>query len=375
MRLFFIVAVLSSASGLDVRILQREYEVVLGRNVTMECKFIPAQPVGSSLIITWSMEADKPTDSKIIIASYYKDVDRLDIKSSYQGRVKMTIDIPAGQSTLTISQVTMKENRLWQCRAQIPGDVEGKPSDTTELVVLAPPSVPVVKLQGQAEYWANINLTCMSEEGSPTPVYSWKTYNPKNIPRPFPIKTTEKNGVLSLFNISMETSGYFVCLSTNKMGSASYNFTLAVMPVIGSTLAIIGGVLAGVLVLAIVIYCCKKKRTKDKQNKGAPEVEYFDSPKKVVSVYQDDISEGKPEGSLVLPNEMRGEVDRDDRSVRTDRSAGFKERPDDIRDIHVAYFFVSILNTPAGEVVHSPCLILTLRHWEFFPVRTLRTKE
>lgn len=39
-----------------------------------------------------------------------------------------------------------------------------------------------------------------------------------------------EDGVLSLFNITKETSGFFICLSKNDIGSASCNFTLAVMP-------------------------------------------------------------------------------------------------------------------------------------------------
>ncbi|CAB1346483.1 unnamed protein product, partial [Coregonus sp. 'balchen'] len=92
------------------------------------------------------------------------------------------------------------------------------------------PSVPVVRVQGEAEYWTNIKLTCVSEEGSPTPTYGWKTYDVRNTPRAFPPRTTEKNGVLSLFNISVETSGFNICTATNQIRSASSNFTLIVMP-------------------------------------------------------------------------------------------------------------------------------------------------
>lgn len=38
------------------------------------------------------------------------------------------------------------------------------------------------------------------------------------------------DGALSLFNISREMSGFYICTSTNRIGSASCNITLAVMP-------------------------------------------------------------------------------------------------------------------------------------------------
>lgn len=37
-------------------------------------------------------------------------------------------------------------------------------------------------------------------------------------------------GILSLFNITKETSGYYTCTSSNKIRSASCNITLTVMP-------------------------------------------------------------------------------------------------------------------------------------------------
>ncbi|MED6235191.1 hypothetical protein ATANTOWER_019194, partial [Ataeniobius toweri] len=128
-----------------------------------------------------------------------------------------------------------------------------------------PPSTPVCTLQGNAEYFNDVTLTCKSEEGSPAPVYQWTSYSVENIPRQFPPKTTQKDGVLSLFNISRETSGFFICISENNIGSASCNFTLAVMPAsmnLGSTGIIIGAVAAGLLVLGILIFCCCKRKSK-----------------------------------------------------------------------------------------------------------------
>lgn len=41
---------------------------------------------------------------------------------------------------------------------------------------------------------------------------------------------SSENGVLSLYNITAETSGFFICTSTNEIKSATCNLTLAVMP-------------------------------------------------------------------------------------------------------------------------------------------------
>ncbi|KTF89635.1 hypothetical protein cypCar_00014077 [Cyprinus carpio] len=127
------------------------------------------------------------------------------------------------------------------------------------------PSQPSCKVVGTAEYGHNISITCVSEEGSPTPTYKWERYV-KNAPRAFPVKNTEKDGVLSLVSVSMETSGYYICLSTNKVRSAKCNMTLSVM-LSSMNLATIGivGCTAGVTVLIIglvIICCCRKQKQK-----------------------------------------------------------------------------------------------------------------
>uniref|UniRef100_A0A8C4ZEN6 Ig-like domain-containing protein n=1 Tax=Gadus morhua TaxID=8049 RepID=A0A8C4ZEN6_GADMO len=188
----------------------------------------------------------------------------IDIAPNFEGRAQMTVDLGSKQSTLQLDKVLMQDSRNFECSVTIQGDDEGKTAATTTLLVLVAPSRPVCGIQGTAEYWNNISLSCMSEEGSPSPTYKWKSYSVLNAPRPYPLRATEKDGVLALFNISKEDSGFFVCTTTNRVGHDSCNLTLSVLP-IGATAGIIGGVVAGLVVLAIVIYCCCCK--KDKENK------------------------------------------------------------------------------------------------------------
>uniref|UniRef100_A0A3Q1FHV2 Glycoprotein A33 n=1 Tax=Acanthochromis polyacanthus TaxID=80966 RepID=A0A3Q1FHV2_9TELE len=131
---------------------------------------------------------------------------------------------------LRLTKVTVEDSRSYQCSVNIYNDDEGTLAATTSLLVLVAPSTPICGIQGTAEYFQDIKLTCKSNEGSPAPTYSWKTYSTQNMARPFPPKTTEKDGVLSLFNVTRETSGFFVCTSENRIGSASCNLTLVVEP-------------------------------------------------------------------------------------------------------------------------------------------------
>ncbi|KAM4609422.1 V-set and immunoglobulin domain-containing protein 2-like [Polymixia lowei] len=282
------------------------------------------------------------------VASYYL-TGHTDIAPAYEGRVALSVDIPKQESTLRLSKVTEEDTSRFQCSVMIPGDDEGTTAAITSLLVLVPPSKPICGVQGNAEYWNNINLTCISEHGSPKPTYSWLTYNVQNIPRDFPPRTTDKDGFISLFNISMETSGFFICSSTNRIGSASCNFTLSVMPPtmnLGATAGIIGGVLAGILVLGIVIYCCCRKKDKnDKYAQGSPEAAMFhDNPTPEVreqNLDNDSDNQTKlhiqqvnqfEEKDIHQPNNYNDNTVGTTRHDNMDRYGGSRDRLDDQRE-------------------------------------------
>ncbi|XP_042350702.1 cell surface A33 antigen-like [Plectropomus leopardus] len=272
-QLFLTITVLPCSRSLEVSIPERQYEVARGGEITLTCSFIPARPIANALVITWEAYPEKVGDPMDSVATYFLN-NPIDIAPDYEGRASMRVDIENQVSELTLTKVTMQDNRSYQCSVMIPNDDEGTTAATTSLLVLVPPSAPICRIQGEAAYFHNITLTCFSEEGSPKPVYEWMGYSIENIPRRFPPTASEKDGVLSLFNISRDSSGYYICTSTNRIGSASCNFTLAVTPGgmnIGSTAAIIGGVLAGVAMFVIVICCCcRKKGKKDKYAEGSP---------------------------------------------------------------------------------------------------------
>ncbi|XP_044222179.1 cell surface A33 antigen-like [Thunnus albacares] len=288
-KLFLILTVLPCCRSLEVNIPKQQYEVARGRDINITCSFKPAKPTIDFFIVTWEY-LDGSAKS---VATYYSSVNRIDISPNYEGRAFLEIDNYV--STLRLTKVTMQDNREFQCSVKIPGDDEGITAATTSLLVLEPPSKPICGIQGKAEYFQNITLTCMSEQGSPKPIYKWNTYSVQNIQRPLPPKTLESNGDLSLFNISRETSGFFVCTSTNRMGSASCNITLAVMPGsmnMGSTAGIIVGILAGLLAVGILIFCCcRKKGNKDKYAEGSPgDVQFYDrGTSEAGEQYQDDM--------------------------------------------------------------------------------------
>ncbi|XP_041647153.1 cell surface A33 antigen-like [Cheilinus undulatus] len=272
--------VLSGVGALQVNIPQETYEHARGDNITLPCTFTTLSNK-KAVIISWSVEGVQAGAKETLILTHYYPSKVTDIKQKYEGRVSVDVDVAKGKADLKLNRITLEDNKDFECRVQIPGDDEGKPADTARLIVLVAPSIPICKIEGKAEYGQNINLTCFSEEGSPPPTYKWESRDVKNTPRLFAPRTTDKNGILSLFNISKDTSGFYICTSSNKIRAKTCNVTLAVMPPsmnIGSTALIIGLVVLGLIILIVVIYCCccRKKKEKEEYAMGVREGEYTD---------------------------------------------------------------------------------------------------
>ncbi|KAF3686605.1 Cell surface A33 antigen Glycoprotein A33 [Channa argus] len=271
--------VLTGIGAIIVDIPQPMYEVARGKNITLPCTYTTTK-TNKPVLMAWSLPEQDGAD-EIEIITYYSDVN-IDTSPQYQGRVSLDMDIPSRRFNLQLSSVTLDDNKIFKCRVQIPSDT-GKQSDTTRLVVLVAPSTPECGIQGKAEYGQNINLTCASREGSPPPTYSWAAFDVLNKPRILDPKTSNVNGgILSLYNISSDTSGFFNCTSTNKIGSAMCTIKLAVMPPsmnIGSTAGIVAGVAVALLLFGIVVYCCCCRRKKNKEEDyamGVPDEESHD---------------------------------------------------------------------------------------------------
>lgn len=326
------------SSIMIVDIPQKVYKVARGENATIPCKFTP--PVGDvTLIVTWSADPDVAGDPEISIATYlYNSASpKLTINRKYKGKADVEHDIPKGVANLQLKGVISSDTRTYECKAMIMGDEDGSQSDTASLVVLVAPSSPICKVVGVAEYGQNINLTCLSQEGMPKPTYKWQRHDVNNSPRPNPPKTTDENGILSLYNVSKDTSGFYICTSSNEIRTVKCNLTLAVMQPsmnMASTLGILGAVAAAIIILGIIIFCCccrKKKNNPEEYDMGTPEGgEYTDKDPKARA--DSDTEHVKYEEEHRVQNADRRDP-RDDRSERSyDRRSDYDDRRDNYSD-------------------------------------------
>uniref|UniRef100_A0A8C9G406 Ig-like domain-containing protein n=1 Tax=Pavo cristatus TaxID=9049 RepID=A0A8C9G406_PAVCR len=242
--------VLVTAYALTVETPVKEVEVARGKNATLRCNFNTNIVTNAGDFVVWK---------KIISA-----VNQVYGKG-YENRIHFTGDVNSGDISITISEVTMEDNGTYVCSVRLRDDPP-RQSALTSLFVLVAPSKPECKIVGTPEYGQTINLTCFSHEGSPKPTYTWQSFNVQNEPR---VLQTTNGEQITLKNVSADTSGFYICTSTNSVGKEFCNMTVSVVPPsmnIALYAGIAGGVLAAIVVIGILAYCCCCRGDKEEQN-------------------------------------------------------------------------------------------------------------
>lgn len=256
------LAVLSDVGAIYVDIREDEHQALRGDTVTLTCNFQTKTTPTTVAVISWSAKGTQPTDQEALILTYYSPMKVTDIKSSYHGRVIHLADFSTGKAFLRLSSVTVEDDKIYECRVMIPGDDEGKPADTTRLVVNVAVSDPICGIQGTVRQGENVNLTCHSEEGSPPISYKWEKWHKMGFRRSFMEPTAVQNGgVLSLSDISNETSGQYVCISSNKIRTSTCHINLTVPAeakpnsfLFGAVAGAVAGVVAGTVAGAAGVF-------------------------------------------------------------------------------------------------------------------------
>ncbi|KAM6290418.1 cell surface A33 antigen [Porphyrio hochstetteri] len=242
-------AILVTAHTLTVEAPDKEIQVARGRDVTLRCLFRTGVSADVGDVVVWK-KIISPVDA---VTRYFDGL--VQYGQGYENRVRFTGDVSTGDISITISEVTMADNGTYACSVRLRNDPP-RQAAMMSLFVLVAPSKPECNILGTAEYGQTINLTCVSHEGSPKPKYTWQSFNVQNEPRA--LQTTEGEQI-TLKNISADTSGFYICTSTNSVGKEFCNMTVSVVPPsmnIALYVGIIGGAVAAIIVISILAYCC-----------------------------------------------------------------------------------------------------------------------
>uniref|UniRef100_A0A3P9ID53 Ig-like domain-containing protein n=1 Tax=Oryzias latipes TaxID=8090 RepID=A0A3P9ID53_ORYLA len=250
--LCFVLTVWLNVEAITVSIPQKSYDVPRGGNATIPCTFKTTVQNPKSAVITWSRRPNQPDAEDVVILTYFYPDESFDLTADFDPtRFSIDAKVLSGQANLLLRFLKLEDSMLYECSVQVRGDTTGNTAATTNVAVLVPPTKPICNVQGKPEYGQNINLTCVSEEASPSPTYKWEGYDVLNNLRPLDPKSTVNGGILSLFDVTKETSGIYFCTSTNIVGSASSNVTLSVLPP-SMNMNSIAGIIRGVAAFFIL---------------------------------------------------------------------------------------------------------------------------
>ncbi|KAM9687434.1 cell surface A33 antigen isoform 1-T1 [Trichechus inunguis] len=275
--LWTLCAVWVTVNAISVETPEQALQAARGENVTLPCTY-RTSATDRNGFIQW----DKllMTHSEKVTTWTFSDKKYI-YGSRYENRVSISSNAEQSDASITISQLTMEDNGTYECAVQLLADLDGTSKSRVRLLVRVPPSKPECGINGETVIGNNIELTCQSQEGSPAPTYSWKSYNVLNQERSLPLPVTGQTFLLK--NISTDTSGYYICTSSNEMGTSSCNITVAVRPPSMNVVlyaGIAGGVVAALVIIGIIVYCCfcqSKGKTKEKED-ARPRREIYREP-------------------------------------------------------------------------------------------------
>ncbi|XP_040859336.1 cell surface A33 antigen [Ochotona curzoniae] len=251
-----------------------------GKSVTLPCTYETTSSTRDGFI-QWDKLLRTHTEKVVIWNFVYKNYVFGEL---YENRVNVSAQAEQSDASVTINQLTMDDNGTYECSVSLMSDQTGTSKSRAYLLVLVPPSKPDCGIVGETVIGNDIQLTCESKEGSPAPQYSWKSYNVLNQERPL---DPASGDTVTLKNISTDTSGFYICTSSNEMGQESCNITVAArLPSMNVALyaGIAGGVVAAFIVLGIIIFCCccrQKDKVDDNEDARPNRAAYQEPPEQL----------------------------------------------------------------------------------------------
>ncbi|KAM6217254.1 cell surface A33 antigen [Rhynchocyon petersi] len=273
--LWTLCAVWVTINAISVETPQDVIQAARGKSITLPCTYQTSASDRNGFI-QWD-KLLRDYSEKVV--TWIFESKKYDYGDRYQNRVSMSSNVEQSDASLTINQLTMEDNGTYDCSVSLMSDLGGITKSRVRLLVLVSPNKTVCGIVGEAVIGSNIELTCHSEEGSPAPQYSWKSYNIHNQERPLAKPVTGQSFVLK--NISVDMSGYYVCTSSNKVGTDICNVTLAVRTA-SMNVALYAGIAAGItvalIIMGVIIYCCCCKGEAEDQEVERPNRKIYREP-------------------------------------------------------------------------------------------------
>ncbi|XP_010713680.1 V-set and immunoglobulin domain-containing protein 1 isoform X1 [Meleagris gallopavo] len=294
LKIFPILATLAGhVHGVVVTVPEKTVNVKSGGNATLLCTYTSSQPLGN-FFIQWSFYSAK--ESQLHTPSPCHGILSMDEKSISQcqkmvyvtdarGRCswrykiyyysegqsysygefkdRITASTSPGNASITISNMQPSDTGSYTCEVFSPQDDAGQSQKSVIVNVLVKPSKPFCKIEGTPEKGHLIYLLCKCDQGLPHPTYRWYKVDENTLT----LVTEHFNpdtGILYIGNLTTFETGHYRCIASNIMGNSTCELDLTSMHSDGNIVAgaLIGAILAAVIICAIVWVLTKKAKKK-----------------------------------------------------------------------------------------------------------------
>nr|Q9PWR4.1 RecName: Full=V-set and immunoglobulin domain-containing protein 1; AltName: Full=ChT1 thymocyte antigen; Flags: Precursor [Gallus gallus]CAA74391.1 ChT1 thymocyte antigen [Gallus gallus] len=258
LKIFPILATLAGhVHGVVVTVPEKTVNVKTGGNATLLCTYTSSQPLGN-FFIQWSFYSAK--ESQLHTIYYYSEGQSY---SYGEFKDRITAATSPGNASITISNMQPSDTGSYTCEVFSPQDDAGQSQKSVIVNVLVKPSKPFCKIEGTPEKGHLIYLLCKCDQGLPHPTYRWYKVD-ENTLTPVTEYFNPDTGILYIGNLTTFETGHYRCIASNIMGNSTCELDLTSMHSDGNIVAgaLIGAILAAVIICAIVWVLTKKAKKK-----------------------------------------------------------------------------------------------------------------
>lgn len=258
LKIFPILATLAGhVHGVVVTVPEKTVNVKTGGNATLLCTYTSSQPLGN-FFIQWSFYSAK--ESQLHTIYYYSEGQSY---SYGEFKDRITAATSPGNASITISNMQPSDTGSYTCEVFSPQDDAGQSQKSVIVNVLVKPSKPFCKIEGTPEEGHLIYLLCKCDQGLPHPTYRWYKVD-ENTLTPVTEYFNPDTGILYIGNLTTFETGHYRCIASNVMGNSTCELDLTSMHSDGNIVAgaLIGAILAAVIICAIVWVLTKKAKKK-----------------------------------------------------------------------------------------------------------------
>ncbi|XP_078277092.1 immunoglobulin superfamily member 11-like [Rhinoraja longicauda] len=195
--------------------------VLRGLNAKLPCDISNAQDV-SRLSIVWSLTATVGDGRPTQVILYQGGT--VTFSPWGTGARARFVGDPRRSGSVVIEGAQRDDAGLYQCITVNPARQHQPRIHTVRLNVLEVPSPPQCVMRGEEELGATMLLICDSSSGNPAPTYSWWKVDSSG--NQILNNSHTSSGILLIQNLSVDSSGVYLCIASNVLASESCSMTL-----------------------------------------------------------------------------------------------------------------------------------------------------